>query len=93
MSYVIAAPETLAAATTDIQTQVHALHAGDGPVVPGTARVSVCYMGVNGRDGSVFDSPACSSSAGPVKISLTASGCDIITHGRSPASLIVNVSP
>ena len=38
------------------QTQVHILHAGDGPVVPGTARVSVCYMGVNGRDGSVFDS-------------------------------------
>ncbi len=38
------------------QTQVHTLQAGDGPVVPGTARVSVCYMGVNGRDGSVFDS-------------------------------------
>ena len=38
------------------QTQVHTLHAGDGPVVPGTARVTVCYMGVNGRDGSVFDS-------------------------------------
>ncbi|WP_373425007.1 FKBP-type peptidyl-prolyl cis-trans isomerase [Mycobacterium simiae] len=37
-------------------TQVHTLHAGDGPVVPGTARVSVCYLGVNGRDGSVFDS-------------------------------------
>jgi FKBP-type peptidyl-prolyl cis-trans isomerase len=38
------------------QTQVHTLHAGDGPVVPGTAKVSVCYMGVDGRDGSVFDS-------------------------------------
>lgn len=38
------------------QTQVHTLHAGDGPVVPETAKVSVCYMGVNGRDGSVFDS-------------------------------------
>jgi hypothetical protein len=37
------------------QTQVHTLRAGNGPVVPGTARVSVCYMGVNGRDGSVFD--------------------------------------
>jgi len=37
------------------QTQVHTLHAGDGPVVPGSAKVSVCYMGVNGRDGSVFD--------------------------------------
>ncbi|OCB36280.1 peptidylprolyl isomerase [Mycobacterium malmoense] len=37
------------------QTQVHTLHAGDGPVVPATARVSVCYMGVDGRDGSVFD--------------------------------------
>lgn len=38
------------------QTQVHTLHAGDGPAVRPTARVSVCYMGVNGRDGSVFDS-------------------------------------
>ncbi|OBF61898.1 peptidylprolyl isomerase [Mycobacterium sp. 852002-51971_SCH5477799-a] len=38
------------------QTQVHTLHAGDGQVVSSTARVSVCYMGVNGRDGSVFDS-------------------------------------
>ncbi|MCV7349663.1 FKBP-type peptidyl-prolyl cis-trans isomerase [Mycobacterium parmense] len=38
------------------QTQVHTLRAGDGPVVAPTATVSVCYMGVNGRDGSVFDS-------------------------------------
>jgi hypothetical protein len=38
------------------QTQAHTLHAGDGPVVPNTAKVSVCYMGVDGRDGSVFDS-------------------------------------
>ncbi|SPM26680.1 FKBP-type peptidyl-prolyl cis-trans isomerase, partial [Mycobacterium terramassiliense] len=38
------------------QTQVHTLHGGDGPAVPATAKVSVCYMGVNGRDGSVFDS-------------------------------------
>jgi hypothetical protein len=38
------------------QTDVHTLHAGDGPVVAPTATVSVCYMGVNGRDGSVFDS-------------------------------------
>jgi FKBP-type peptidyl-prolyl cis-trans isomerase len=38
------------------QTQVHTLHAGDGPVVAPTSAVSVCYMGVNGRDGSVFDS-------------------------------------
>ncbi|MGV0626285.1 FKBP-type peptidyl-prolyl cis-trans isomerase [Mycolicibacter minnesotensis] len=37
-------------------TQVHTLRAGDGPVVPASAKVSVCYMGVNGRDGSVFDS-------------------------------------
>jgi len=36
------------------QTQVHTLHAGDGPVVSSIAKVSVCYMGVNGRDGSVF---------------------------------------
>ena len=37
-------------------TQVHTLKAGDGPVVADTATVSVCYMGVNGRDGTVFDS-------------------------------------
>jgi len=37
------------------QTDVHTLHAGDGPVVAPTATVSVCYMGVNGRDGRVFD--------------------------------------
>ncbi|MDT5093521.1 MAG: hypothetical protein QOH60_2884 [Mycobacterium sp.] len=38
------------------ETQVHTLHAGDGAVVANTATVSVCYMGVNGRDGTVFDS-------------------------------------
>jgi peptidylprolyl isomerase len=38
------------------ETQVHTLTAGDGPVVPPTARVTVCYMGVDGRDGNVFDS-------------------------------------
>lgn len=38
------------------ETQVRTLKAGDGPVVANTATVLVCYMGVNGRDGSVFDS-------------------------------------
>jgi peptidylprolyl isomerase len=38
------------------ETQVHTLKPGTGPVVAPTATVSVCYMGVNGRDGSVFDS-------------------------------------
>lgn len=38
------------------ETQVHTLQPGDGPVVADTATVSVCYMGVNGRDGTVFDS-------------------------------------
>lgn len=38
------------------QTQVQTLTAGDGPVVAPTASVSVCYMGVDGRDGHVFDS-------------------------------------
>lgn len=38
------------------ETQVQTLQAGDGPVVADTATVLVCYMGVNGRDGSVFDS-------------------------------------
>jgi peptidylprolyl isomerase len=38
------------------ETQVHTLKPGDGPVVAKTATVSVCYMGVDGRDGSVFDS-------------------------------------
>lgn len=41
---------------TTAQTQVQTLHAGNGPVVAPTSTVSVCYMGVNGRDGSVFDS-------------------------------------
>jgi hypothetical protein len=38
------------------ETQVHTLHAGDGPVVAPTATVSVCYLGVDGRDGHTFDS-------------------------------------
>ena len=38
------------------QTQVQTLQAGGGPVVQPSATVSVCYLGVNGRDGSVFDS-------------------------------------
>ncbi|AQA06714.1 peptidylprolyl isomerase [Mycobacterium sp. MS1601] len=38
------------------ETQVHTLQAGAGPVVSDTATVLVCYMGVNGRDGTVFDS-------------------------------------
>jgi len=47
---------TVTAPFSVTQTQVHTLHAGDGPLVPATARVSVCYMGVNGSDGAVFDS-------------------------------------
>jgi hypothetical protein len=51
------APEvTVSAPFSVAETQVHTLHAGDGPVVANTATVSVCYMGVNGRDGTVFDS-------------------------------------
>ena len=38
------------------ETQVHTLQAGTGTIVGDLATVSVCYMGVNGRDGSVFDS-------------------------------------
>ncbi|MCG5433317.1 FKBP-type peptidyl-prolyl cis-trans isomerase [Mycobacterium sp. MYCO198283] len=38
------------------ETQVKTLHRGDGPVVGTAASVSVCYLGVNGRDGTVFDS-------------------------------------
>lgn len=41
---------------TVTETQVHTLQAGDGPVVAPTAEVTVCYMGVNGRDGNIFDS-------------------------------------
>jgi hypothetical protein len=47
---------TVTAPFSVTQTQVHTLHAGNGPVVSSIAKVSVCYMGVNGRDGSVFDS-------------------------------------
>ena len=38
------------------ETRVETLQAGDGPVVADDATVSVCYMGVNGRDGTTFDS-------------------------------------
>jgi len=38
------------------ETTVQTLQTGAGPVVSEAATVSVCYMGVNGRDGSVFDS-------------------------------------
>ncbi|WP_371829901.1 FKBP-type peptidyl-prolyl cis-trans isomerase [Rhodococcoides trifolii] len=38
------------------ETQVKTLSVGDGPVVADDATVSVCYAGVNGRDGSTFDS-------------------------------------
>ena len=38
------------------ETQVKTLKEGDGPVVAPTATVSVCYVGVDGRDGHVFDS-------------------------------------
>ena len=38
------------------ETTVHTVSAGDGPTVGETATVSVCYMGVNGRNGNVFDS-------------------------------------
>jgi FKBP-type peptidyl-prolyl cis-trans isomerase len=52
-----AAPQVNVTAPFSVtETQVHTLHAGDGPVVAPTATVSVCYMGVNGRDGRVFDS-------------------------------------
>ena len=51
------------------ETQVETLVAGDGPVVAPTDSVSVCYMGVNGRDGSVFDSSY--QRGEPVDFSLT----------------------
>lgn len=38
------------------ETVVRTLQAGDGPAVADTASVTVCYEGVNGRDGQVFDS-------------------------------------
>jgi peptidylprolyl isomerase len=52
-----AAPDVKVTAPFSVtETQVHTLQAGDGPAVADTATVSVCYMGVNGRDGTVFDS-------------------------------------
>lgn len=38
------------------QTVVETLVEGDGPVVAETASVTVCYVGVNGRNGTEFDS-------------------------------------
>jgi FKBP-type peptidyl-prolyl cis-trans isomerase len=52
------------------ETQVHTLQPGDGPIVAQNAKVSVCYMGVNGRDGSVFDSTY--ERGAPVDFSLAA---------------------
>ncbi|ORM36988.1 FKBP-type peptidyl-prolyl cis-trans isomerase [Williamsia sp. 1135] len=52
-----AAPKvTVSSPFTVDATQVQTLTEGTGAVVPETAEVSVCYMGVNGRDGSTFDS-------------------------------------
>jgi hypothetical protein len=52
-----AAPRiTVTAPFSVAETAVQTLHPGNGPVVAPTATVSVCYMGVNGRDGKVFDS-------------------------------------
>jgi peptidylprolyl isomerase len=50
-------------------TQVHTLRPGDGPIVAPSATVFVCYMGVNGRDGSVFDSSY--ERGAPIDFSLT----------------------
>ncbi|MFF0710626.1 FKBP-type peptidyl-prolyl cis-trans isomerase [Gordonia sputi] len=50
------------------QTQVHTLREGSGEVVPDTATVSVCYVGVDGRDGKTFDSSY--SGGTPVQFSL-----------------------
>lgn len=62
-SVAVTGPTDTAAPQIDVEapfsvseTQVHTLQAGDGPIVAETATVFVCYMGVNGRDGSVFDS-------------------------------------
>lgn len=62
-SVAITGPTDKAAPRIEVQapfsvtaTQVQTLQPGDGPVVADTATVLVCYMGVNGRDGSVFDS-------------------------------------
>ncbi|WP_207841298.1 FKBP-type peptidyl-prolyl cis-trans isomerase [Williamsia soli] len=52
-----AAPKVTVASPFSVDaTQVQTLTEGTGAVVPETAEVSVCYVGVNGRDGSTFDS-------------------------------------
>ncbi len=52
-----AAPKvTVEAPLRVTETRIETLVGGDGPVVGQTDSVSVCYLGVNGRDGSVFDS-------------------------------------
>lgn len=50
------------------ETTVQTLQAGDGVVIPETAAVSVCYEGVNGRTGDVFDSSF--ASGAPVQFPL-----------------------
>lgn len=62
-SVAVVAPTDSSAPRIDVQapfsvaeTTVQTLQTGDGPVVADTATVSVCYEGVNGRTGDIFDS-------------------------------------
>ena len=38
------------------ETEVKTLHEGDGETVTADSMISVCYVGVDGRDGEIFDS-------------------------------------
>lgn len=52
----VAPSVTVEAPFSVAETQVKTLTVGDGPVIADDAEVSVCYLGVNGRDGQSFDS-------------------------------------
>ncbi len=70
------------------QTQVHTLQAGDGPVVPSTATVSVCYLGVDGRDGAVFDNSYARSAPVDFPLDKVAPGFQKAIAGQKVGSTI-----
>jgi hypothetical protein len=70
------------------QTQVHTLQAGDGPVVADTATVSVCYVGVNGRDGTVFDSSYARGAAAEFQVNGVVAGFQKAIEGQKVGSTV-----
>ena len=69
-------------------TKVETLKAGSGAVVADSATVSVCYMGVNGRDGNVFDSSYTSGSPAEFGLSDVVAGFKKAIAGQKIGSTV-----